>query len=181
LAERSLQSLLQLADRFAPLASRAFRRGKREASAEEIINDTIASLKPELESKRIVIQFDHRGETRIAVDPGELMPVIFNLLTNSIYWLGQVKTGKKLIHIRLSKRSKTKMLHVQINDSGPGIRDGDEERIFWPGVTRKSGGIGMGLTVASEIVSQYGGQMHLIKPGFLKGASFGFDLPLATE
>lgn len=181
LAERSLQTLLQLADRFAPLASRAFRRGKREAVAEEIINDTIASLRPELDAKNIAVHFGPTTETSVAVDPGELMPVIFNLLTNSIYWLGQVKHRKRLIRIRFSRRPKTRTLHVQVDDSGPGIRDGDEERIFWPGVTRKSGGIGMGLTVASEIVAQYGGRMHLIKPGFLKGASFGFDLPLATE
>lgn len=181
LADKSLHSLLQLADRFAPLASRAFRRGKRDSVLEEVTCDTIASLNPELESKKITIEFNSSGTTRVAVDPGELMPVIFNLLTNSIYWLGLIKNKRRLIRIRLSRRSKARTVHVQVDDSGPGIKDGDEERIFWPGVTRKSGGIGMGLTVASEIVAQYGGTMHLIKPGFLRGASFGFDLPLSSE
>jgi C4-dicarboxylate-specific signal transduction histidine kinase len=53
-----------------------------------------------------------------------------------------------------------------------------EEKVFWPGVTKKKDGIGMGLTVASEIVAQYGGKMFLLKPGDLEGASLGFDLPL---
>jgi signal transduction histidine kinase len=181
LADKSLHTLLQLADRFAPLASRAFRRGKRDSVLEDVIRDTIASLKPEFESKNISIEFNTSGSTVVAVDPGELMPIIFNLLTNSLYWLVQIKDRPRIVRIRLSRRSKTHTVHVQIDDSGAGIRDGDEERIFWPGVTRKSGGIGMGLTVASEIVSQYGGKMHLIKPGFLNGASFGFDLPLSTE
>ena len=68
---------------------------------------------------------------------------------------------------------------MSFHDSGPGIEDGLEEKIFWPGVTRKEDGIGMGLTVASELVAQYNGKMYLIKPGDLGGASFGFDLPLA--
>jgi nitrogen-specific signal transduction histidine kinase len=70
---------------------------------------------------------------------------------------------------------------VEVHDSGPGIPDGYEERIFWPGVTRKPEGLGMGLTVASEIISQYGGKIYLIKPGLIGGASFGFDLPITTR
>ncbi len=180
IAEASLHTLLRLADRFAPLASRTFRRRKRDSVLEEIIEDTIASLEPEFEQRKIKVEFKPQSVTRVTVDPGELMPVIFNLLMNSIHWLGQMK-NRRLIKIRLSQRRKTSRVHVQIDDSGPGIRDGDEERIFWPGVTRKPEGIGMGLTVASEIVAQHGGRMHLVKPGFLGGASFGFDLPLSGE
>jgi nitrogen-specific signal transduction histidine kinase len=55
-----------------------------------------------------------------------------------------------------------------------------EEKIFWPGITFRSDGFGMGLTVASELVSQYGGRMTLIKPGKLGGATFRFDLPVLT-
>jgi hypothetical protein len=36
----------------------------------------------------------------------------------------------------------------------------------------------MGLTVASELVSQYGGNMSLIKPGELGGLTLRFDLPI---
>src|SRR5207249_3053928 len=120
LADRSLHALLQLADRFAPLASRAFRRGKRDCELEEIISDTIASLKPELESKKIIVEFKPATSTMVAVDPGELMPVIFNLLTNSIYWLAQVRNRRRVIGIRLLRRPKTATVRVQVDDSGPG-------------------------------------------------------------
>jgi K+-sensing histidine kinase KdpD len=39
----------------------------------------------------------------------------------------------------------------------------------------------MGLTVASELVSQYNGKMSLIKPGKLGGATFKFDLPIRRK
>ena len=53
--------------------------------------------------------------------------------------------------------------------------------MFWPGVTRKPGGIGMGLTVASELVEAYGGKMLTSHPGNLGGASFAFDVPVQKE
>jgi len=68
-------------------------------------------------------------------------------------------------------------LEVLVHDSGPGVLKGDEERIFWPGVTKKPGGLGMGLTVVSEIISQHSGHTKLIAPGLLGGASFAFDIP----
>lgn len=181
LAEMSLRSLTRLAERFAPLASRTFRVRRRDAILEEIIQDCIASLGQEVKSKKIDIEFKPSSETKVSIDPGELTPVILNLLLNSVYWLSQTKDRPRMIRVRVSQRPKTSRAYVQVDDSGPGIRDGDEERIFWPGITRKPEGIGMGLTVASEIVAQHGGRMHLIKPGFLNGASFGFDLPLSTE
>ena len=52
--------------------------------------------------------------------------------------------------------------------------------MFWPGVTRKPDGIGMGLTVASELVDGRGGKMRTVVPGELGGATFEFDLPLAA-
>ncbi|MDT4956128.1 MAG: hypothetical protein QOJ02_4266 [Acidobacteriota bacterium] len=181
IAEKSLRSLIRLADRFAPLASRTFRTKRRDSILEEIIQDCIASLAQDIKAKKINIEFKSSSTTKAAIDPGELTAVLFNLINNSVYWLTQVKDQSRIIKIRLSSRPKHSRVYVQVDDSGPGVRDGDEERIFWPGVTRKPEGIGMGLTVASEIVAQHGGRMHLIKPGFLGGASFGFDLPLSTE
>ena len=63
-------------------------------------------------------------------------------------------------------------------DTGPGLDERVVDKVFWPGVTRRPNGIGMGLTVASELVSEYGGRMFTKHPGAKGGASFAFDLPL---
>jgi C4-dicarboxylate-specific signal transduction histidine kinase len=107
--------------------------------------------------------------------------ILLNLFSNAAYWLEQVSENKREIEVRLSTIEGGKRLKVAVHDSGPGVRDDDEERIFWPGVTNKPGGIGMGLTVASELVSEYGGKLALTKPGKLGGASFVFDLPLKNS
>ena len=70
-------------------------------------------------------------------------------------------------------------VRVWVHDTGPGLDERVVEKVFLPGVTRKPGGIGMGLTVASELVAGYGGRMTTKHPGTKGGASFAFDLPLA--
>ena len=70
---------------------------------------------------------------------------------------------------------------MSVHDTGPGIGKEDLEKVFLPGVTRKPGGMGMGLTVASELVAAYGGHMRTEYPGINGGASFAFDLPIRRK
>lgn len=108
------------------------------------------------------------------MDPGELDVVVLNLLQNAVYWLSRVEGGR---HLMLELRRVKDRVKIAVHDSGTGVRDGDRDRIFLPGVTRKPTGIGMGLTVAAELVSEHGGRLSLVEPSKLGGASFEFDLP----
>lgn len=175
-AENSVIALERLADTFAPLASRSFTRKKRDCVLEERIGNCVDILGADLERKHIRVSIP-KSTTRISVDPGELEAVILNLFTNSIYWLGQVDKEAREIQVKLSSIESGKRTRVWLHDSGPGIADDLVERVLLPGVTQKPGGIGMGLTVASEIVADNGGELTIKQPGTLGGASIGFDLP----
>lgn len=107
--------------------------------------------------------------------------VLLNLLSNAVYWLGQSDEATRQVEIRMSLIEGGKRVRVAVHDSGPGVPEDDSERIFWPGVTNKPGGIGMGLTVAAELVSEYGGRLALVRPGKLGGASFTFDVPVKAS
>ncbi|MCY4115510.1 MAG: ATP-binding protein [Caldilineaceae bacterium] len=179
-AEKSVNSLEGLADRFAPLATRSFRRGRRSAVLEDRIRDCVAIHQRDFRSRGIqtVIPESH---TIVSVDPGELDAIIQNLITNATYWLGEVPRGKRELEFDVKSRDDGKRVSLWVNDTGPGIFDEDVEKVFWPGVTRKPGGIGMGLTVASELVAAYGGKMSIRHPGKLGGASFALDLPVLNK
>lgn len=180
-AEQGARSLDRLSERFAPLASRNYRSGKRESVLEEIISRCLSMRQPEMEKKNITASILSKSATKVPIDPGELTAVIINLLDNSMHWLSHTKDRPRLIEFEVRPRTELSRVDVRVNDSGPGVKDGEEDRIFWPGVTSKPDGLGMGLTVASEIIDQYGGKMHLLKPGKLEGASFGFDFPMAEK
>ena len=179
-AETSVNSLEGLADRFAPLASRSFRRGRRSAVLEDRVRDCVAMHQRDIQSKGIqtVIPDSH---TVVSVDPGELDAIILNLITNATYWMSEVPRGKRELEFVIELKDDGKRVWLWVNDTGPGIDDEDAEKVFWPGVTRKPGGIGMGLTVASELVAAYGGKMSMHHPDKLGGASFALDLPVLNK
>ncbi len=178
MATESVKSLESLADRFAPLANRKYRSGRRTSVLEESILRCVDMLKPEIQSQSIKVVYPVNGCTSVRVDPGELDTIILNLLSNSLYWLRDWKDDR-CVHFRLKQRKNSGRIIVVVDDSGPGINPDDIDRVFWPGVTRKPEGIGMGLTVAAELVEGHGGKMQTTIPGALEGASFEFDLPLA--
>lgn len=179
LSENAVRSLQRLADVFSPLASRTFGTHRRNSILEEIVEQAVEWHEKEINRSGIKFRMGSQGRTKAAIDPGELFAIIDNLMTNSLYWLKKVPEKERKILVDVSPRKDGMRVDVRFHDSGPGIDEGLEDKIFWPGVTKKEEGIGMGLTVASELVAQRGGRMHLIKPGDLGGASFGFDLPLA--
>ena len=176
-ADEALTALERLADTFSPLASRSFRRRKRSSHLEDRINKCVALNQAEIDRKGVSVS-RLGSTTMVAVDPGELDAIVLNLLTNAIFWLGETDKSQRRIEIKLSTISNGERVRVWVHDSGRGVDEDDVEKIFRPGVTRKPGGIGMGLTVASEIVSEYGGRMTAKYPGNLGGASFAFDLPI---
>ena len=176
-ADNAVSTLERLADTFAPLASRGFRRRKRYSIIEKQIRECLALKQADLQRKNIRYSVPD-SETHVAADPGEVDAIILNLITNSIYWMGHVPKENRELEFKLVPISNRERIRVWINDTGPGLDSDDVEKIFWPGVTRKPGGIGMGLTVASELVAAYGGRMSTKYPGTKGGASFAFDLPL---
>ena len=176
-ADEAVNSLERLADTFLPLASRGFRRRKRDSVLEDRIRACLNLQKGELDRKGIEYQVP-RGETHVAVDPGELDAILINLIANAAFWLGQLQDGERIIKFQITPLNDGTRVRVRVHDNGPGVSDQDREKIFWPGFTKKPGGIGMGLTVASELVAEYGGRMFIASSGSLGGASFGFDLPI---
>ena len=176
LARESVTALEGLADRFAPLASRGYRPGRRTSIAEESIDRCIVMRGRDIRSARVSVERPE-GRTSVRVDPGEMDAIIINLLENALYWLKRNETGRRL-RFRLAPGPTSGRVTVAIDDSGPGIPEEDRERVFWPGITHKPQGIGMGLTVAQQLVHGHGGKIKAVAPGKLGGATIEFDLPL---
>ena len=179
-SEEAVDTLERLADRFSPLANRDFRRGSRQSSVEEVMHGCLDILQGDVDAKGIRT-FIPESDTLVDVDPAELHTIITNLLTNAVYWLAASPKDERELKFELERVEDNDRVTVWLHDSGPGINEDDLEKVFWPGVTRKPEGIGMGLTLASELVGAYGGRMRTMHPGELGGASFAFDIPCAKR
>ena len=143
-SDNAIDCLERLADTFSPLANRSFKRRKRSSNLKDNITGCLDLCENDIEKGNIDTKVAKSTDTNIAVDPGELDAILLNLISNSIYWLTQVPENKRCIKFKAYLINNGTRLRIGVDDSGPGIPDEDVEKVMWPGVTRKPGGIGMG-------------------------------------
>lgn len=171
-----VERLEKLSDTFAPLASRSFSGRSRSSNLSSRVSSCIDLFIKELKEKKVIVKLDIPENLKLKVDPAEIDTVLINLLSNALFWINDVELENRIISI--SARIEGNRAVICFDDMGPGINKDYVDRIFLPGVTSRRNGIGMGLTVASEIVFNYNGVMSTVYPGTLGGASFVFDLPM---
>jgi PAS domain S-box-containing protein len=119
----------------------------------------------------------------VAVDAGKLRQVLLNLIGNAIKY---TDSGGVKLRGRLARRdgSETVQVRFEVEDSGPGIRQEDAERIFLPFVqlgdqAPAQTGTGLGLAICKQYVELMGGQIGVAgEPG--KGSVFHFTIPVTV-
>lgn len=138
---------------------------------ENIIGDALAIFDSDLKRLNIKVTLPE-SQTLVRVDPSEMEEIIVNLVTNSLYWLERVPVKKREIVVSV-KRKPSDEIEILFSDNGPGVPTEDREFIFDPYFSTKTDGIGLGLSITGEIVTDYyGGSLELLNSGPLKGANF---------
>ena len=109
---------------------------------------------------------------RVLVDPELLHRVLANLILNALQV--QARGG----WVGLSARSAAPgEVEMHVADHGPGIPEGDLERIFQPFFSRRAGGTGLGLSIVQRIVSATGGRIAVASGP--QGSDFSLVFPEA--
>ncbi|TMV52141.1 response regulator [Paenibacillus mesophilus] len=115
----------------------------------------------------------------VRADENRLIQILFNLLHNAVKF-----TNEGTIEIRA--RSRDNCAFIEVEDSGIGMDDSLQRRVFRPyeqgdaGVTAVGGGLGLGLSICKQLVELHGGVLEVGSvPG--RGSVFGFTLPFAEE
>ena len=94
-------------------------------------------------------------------DKEQMIQVVLNVVRNAAQAMngnGQIKLRTRVARqVTLARRRYKHALELQITDTGPGIPEEFRERIFYPLVSGREGGSGLGLTLAQAFVTQHGG------------------------
>ncbi len=121
------------------------------------------------EGLEIVNDFDPSIPDFLA-DPDQLFQAVLNIARNA----AQAMNGKGRLILRTRVQRKTTLnnrqyklaLKLEIIDNGPGIPGDIQEQIFYPLVTGRPGGSGLGLSIAQTLINQHGGLIScLSQPG----------------
>jgi signal transduction histidine kinase len=155
------------------------RSNRAPCQFEQIVRETIALCKPDLE--RIDVTARSVLPARlplVMVDVLQVEQVLVNLLRNSIEAIVESGNSGGSILIE-AKLAGTDFVEVDVTDSGPGFTPDRIENAFLPLSSNKPEGLGIGLPLCRSIIEAHGGQLRLdANP---KGGSVRFTLPIAKE
>jgi len=149
-------------------------------SLKDVVDGVLDAVEPLAIEKRIVI----KSEMPPYLPPGRgderrIAQVLLNLVGNAIKF-----TDAGEVAISVSTTDAT--LLVAVRDTGPGISEADQGKIFDEfqqadtSSMRRKGGTGLGLSIAKRIIEQHGGSIW-VESTLGDGSTFSFTLPTAEK
>jgi len=166
--------IISEADRLAGLVDTLLGPGgppnKQPLNVHELLEYVLRLVEPEL-GHHIILQRDYDpGLPDIELDRDHMVQAILNLVQNAVTALdGQ---GKIILRTRAVMNSTIGdtlhpvVLNIEIEDDGPGIPQDLQDSVFYPLVTSRPEGTGLGLPAAQELISRHGGLIEFdSRPG----------------
>lgn len=141
-------------------------------SITEVLQKIVNLIREEASTRGITIETTWRqSPALISMDMNKLQQAFINLIKNAMESI--TEEGK--IFITVDKEGKN-YISVRISDTGCGMTEEEIKKIFSPEYTTKEKGVGLGLSLAFEIIRGHGGDIQVTsRKG--KGTTFEVILP----
>ncbi|HET9969722.1 MAG TPA: HAMP domain-containing sensor histidine kinase [Streptosporangiaceae bacterium] len=175
-----LRRLRRLADDLSALSRAEEQRldlHPADADLADLARRAADRLAPQFSDGNVTLTVHAAGPLPVRADPDRITQVLTNIIGNAL--AATPADGTVTIEARTAGRR----AEVAVTDTGVGLDAGDLERVFErfyraPGQPRRSGGSGIGLTIARGIARAHGGEVTASSPGQGRGATFLVTLPL---
>ncbi len=147
----------------------------------ETIGRALETLRPAAAAKDISVRLDVDPDCYVRGDADRLQQVFWNLLANAVKFTG---TGGA-IHVNAHRHGSH--FDVEVVDTGAGIELEflpfvfDRFRQADQSLTRRHGGLGLGLALVKHLVELHGGTVDVTSAGRGEGATFRVRLPAAVD
>ncbi len=172
LADKELREytrvIINEADRLTSLLDSMLGPGRpplmRRISVHELLEHVYQLLRSEA-SPSVLIERDYDPSLPpLTVDPDHIIQAMLNLGRNSLQALGSAVANPRLIlrtrvglHTGLAATRTRPVASIQFEDNGPGVPADICDTLFYPLVSGRSGGTGLGLGIAQDLVSRHDG------------------------
>jgi diguanylate cyclase len=187
--ERNARAQGQLIDDLLDMSriiSGTVRLDVQPADPARIIEAALGTVHPAAAAKMIALRADLGRETgalplEVSADPGRLQQVLWNLLANAVKF---TPPGGS-VQVLLGRDGFEAV--IRVIDSGIGIAPDflpyvfDRFRQQDASISRQHGGLGLGLSIAKQLVELHGGTIAVDSAGPHTGTTFTVRLPLARQ
>jgi signal transduction histidine kinase len=158
-------------------------KGKLQLSFEticvhQLLQRAYEICQEEIAAKNLEAEFHLRAaQTHVEGDPARLQQVFWNLIKNSVKFTPE----KGRITIETLNPGPDK-IEVRVIDTGIGIEPEKINKIFnafeqgQTDITRRFGGLGLGLAISKALIDAHGGKIRVESPGKDQGAIFSLEL-----
>ena len=165
------QVIISEADRLRALVNRLLAPHRaptyRQINIHEILVRVKGVVQAEFPAVPIVCDFD-TSLPEFEADHEQLLQAALNVVKNAAQALAGAPVASPQIRlvtrvargVTLSKRHHRLALAIAIEDNGPGVPEHLRDRIFFPLVSGRDGGSGLGLTIAQTFITQHGGSIE---------------------
>jgi len=138
----------------------------------EVIERVMQILQPEFKPD-LHLQRDYDPSLpEVAGDKDQLIQAILNIARNACQALGSIDYAKLTFRTRAMRQftigsvRHKQVMHLSITDNGPGIPPDLIDRIFFPMISGRAEGSGLGLSISQNIIGQHGGALQVSsRPG----------------
>lgn len=180
--ERNTKLQIQLIDDLLDISR--ILRGKlsldvRTCDLAMVITAALETVRLAAEAKSITLNTELETAGKVCIgDFNRLQQVVWNLLSNAVKFTPE--GGQVTVWLHYSDKT----ARIQVQDNGQGIAPEflplmfDYFRQADSSITRKFGGLGLGLAIARQIVELHGGTICADSPGEGQGSTFTVTLPL---
>ena len=140
----------------------------------ELADEVTDMLRPKAKDKGIRLNVDSMP-LYVRADRSRIRRVFVNLIENAV-----VYSDKGAVQCSLVRRGSK--VRIEVSDNGRGISPKHQERIFErffrvePDRSRKSGGVGLGLSIVKQILQAHKEPVH-VESELGRGTRFWFELP----
>jgi two-component system, NtrC family, C4-dicarboxylate transport sensor histidine kinase DctB len=179
-AEENLLEIASLTDRIGAITedlkalSRKGRSAAEPVSVKDVLNGAVMLLKTRFSGRLDLLTMTlPDDDLHVSGNRLRLEQVMINLLQNALEAVENKPDG--MVRIDVDARPSPVLIHV--TDNGPGIAPAILDQLFTPFNTSKEAGLGLGLVIAKDIASDYGGRIT-VESG-TEGTRFTIELERA--
>jgi len=146
------------------------------------VESSLDAIRTTVEAKEITLERDLDPRVGLILgDPNRVQQILWNLLSNA------VKFTPKRGHIQVRVAPEGATVAISVKDDGKGITEEFLPYVFERfrqadgSLTRKFGGLGLGLAIARHLTELHGGTIEVESAGENQGSKFTVKLPLLSE